>query len=90
MNIQRRVSIEGTKNIMCYGNKLVYTRVIRSLSWLVAVEKVIFVNELTDTVKDNFLKDFRATGEERNWSIVIYYLFRVLFYFFILELCYHE
>ena len=39
-----------------------YTRVIRSLSWLVAVVKVVFVNELIDTVKDNFLKDFRANG----------------------------
>ena len=37
-----------------------YTRVIRSESRFVVVENVIFINELIDTVKDQFFKDFRA------------------------------
>ena len=57
-----------------------FTRFIRSESGLVVTEKVIFVDELIDTVKDQFFKDFRANGEERHWSIIIYYLFRAFLY----------
>ena len=53
-----------------------YTRVTRSESWLVG-EKVIFVDELIDTAKDQFFKDFRANGLEGHWSVVIYYLFSI-------------
>ena len=48
---------------MCTGNKLMYARVIRSESWLVVVEKVIFIEELIDTVKDQFFKDFKQIGK---------------------------
>ena len=34
------------------GNELMYARFIRSESSLVVVEKVIFIEELIDTVKD--------------------------------------
>ena len=61
-----------------------YTRFIRSESGLVVTE-VIFVDELIDTVKDQFFKDFRANGEERHWSIIIYYLLEL---FCTLALCY--
>ena len=61
---------------MCNGNKLMHTRVIRPESRLVIVEKVIFIDELIDTVKDQFFKDFRESGEERHWSIDIYDFFR--------------
>ena len=37
-----------------------YARVIRPESWLVVVEKVIFIEELIDTVKDQIFKDFRT------------------------------
>ena len=47
---------------MCNGNKQIYTTVIRFESWLVVVEKVIFIDELINTVKDQFFKDFRAIG----------------------------
>ena len=57
-----------------------YTRFIRSESGLVVTGKVILVDELIDTVKDQFFKDFRANGEERHWSIIIYYLFRAFLY----------
>ena len=39
-----------------------YARVIRSESWLVVVEKVTFTDEIIDTVKDQFFKDFIAIG----------------------------
>ena len=39
-----------------------YTRVIRSESLMVVVEKVIFIDELIDTVKDYFFNGFRASG----------------------------
>ena len=39
-----------------------YTGVTRSKSWLVVVEKVIFIDEIIDTVKDQFFKDFRTNG----------------------------
>ena len=55
-----------------------YARVIDSESWLVADEKVILINELIDTVKDQFFKDYRANGWEKHWLIVIYYLLRVV------------
>ena len=58
-------------------NKPMYARAIRHKSWLVVVEKVIFVEELIDTVIDQFSKDFRTNEWERHWSIVMYYLLRV-------------
>ena len=64
---------------MCNGNKLMYPRVIRSESWLVYGEKVTFIDELIDTIKDQFFKNFRANGQERHWSIVIHYFFIVFF-----------
>ena len=42
------------------GNELMYARFIRSESSLVVVEKVIFIEELIDTVKDQIFKDFRT------------------------------
>ena len=36
-----------------------YARVIRPESWLIVVEKIIFNEELIDTVKD---QDFRTNG----------------------------
>ena len=42
-------------------NKLML-QVIRSESWLVVVEKVIFMEKLIDTVKDQFFTDFRTNG----------------------------
>ena len=54
-----------------------YVRDVRPVSWLVVVEKVTFIKELTDTVKDQFLKNFRTSGLERDWSVVIYYLLRI-------------
>ena len=71
---------------MCNGNKLMYPRVIRSESWLVDGEKVTFIDELIDTIKDQFFKDFRANGRERHWSIFIHYFFIV--FFCVLEFCY--
>ena len=47
-----------------------YTRVTLSESWLVVVEKVVFIDEIIDTAKDQFFK-------ERHWTRVIYYLLRV-------------
>ena len=44
------------------GNELMYARFIRSESSLVVVEKVIFIEELIDTVKDQFFKYFRRNG----------------------------
>ena len=37
-------------------------RVVRSESWLAVVEKIIFIDEIIDIVKDKFFKDFRAEG----------------------------
>ena len=45
---------------MCNCNKLMYTRLTRSKYWLVSVEQVIFIDEIIDTVKDQFSKDFRT------------------------------
>ena len=61
-NSQQRIIIESTQNVMCNGNKVMYARVIRSESWLVVVKKVIFIDEIIDPVKDQFLKEFRAKG----------------------------
>ena len=44
------------------GNELMYARFIRSESSLVVVEKVIFIEELIDTVKGQFFKYFRRNG----------------------------
>ena len=41
-----------------------YARVIRSESRLIVVGKVIFIEELIDTVKGQFFKDFRTYGLE--------------------------
>ena len=62
VNFQWRVSIKSTENVMCNGNKLMYARVIMSESWLDVVEKVIFIEELIENVKDQFFKDFRTNG----------------------------
>ena len=62
---------------MCNCNKLMYTRVTRCESWLVVVENFVFIDEIKDTVKDQFFKDFRTNEGERHWTIVIYYLLRV-------------
>ena len=47
---------------MCNDNKLMYGRVIRCESLMIVVEKIIFIDETIDTVKDQFFKDFRANG----------------------------
>ena len=67
-NTPRRTSNENLASkgklstFMCNGNKLMQKRVIRSESWLAVVEKIIFINEIIDIVKDKFFKDFRAEG----------------------------
>ena len=43
---------------MCNGNKLMSARVIKSESWLVVIEKAIFIDEIIDTVKNQFFKAF--------------------------------
>ena len=48
---------------MCNGNKMMYTRVIRSESRLVAAEKVIFIHELIYTIKDQFSKILEQMGK---------------------------
>ena len=48
---------------MCNGNKPMYTRVIRFESWLVAIGKVAFIDELTDTIKYQFFKNVRANDK---------------------------
>ena len=45
---------------MCNGNKLMYARIITPESWLVVVEKVVFIEELIDIVKYQFFKDIRT------------------------------
>ena len=52
-----------------------YARVIKSESLLVVVEKVIFIDEILDTVQDQFSKILEQMG--RHWSVVIYYLLRI-------------
>ena len=47
---------------MCNDNELMYARVIRPESSFIAVGKVIFIEELKDTVKDQFFKNFRTHG----------------------------
>ena len=61
-NFQWRVSVESTKNVMYNGNKLMYTKIVRSECWLVDVKKVIFIDKIIDTDKDQFFKDFRGKG----------------------------
>ena len=39
-----------------------YARSIRPESSFVVVEKVIFIEELKDAVKDQFFKNFRTNG----------------------------
>ena len=52
-----------------------YARVIKSESLLVVVEKVIFIDEILDTVQDQFSKILEQMG--RHWSVVIYCLLRI-------------
>ena len=39
-----------------------YTKIVRSECWLVDVKKVIFIDKIIDTDKDQFFKDFRGKG----------------------------
>ena len=60
-NATPRTSNEGLaskdfKMLLCNSNKLMYTRVIRSESWVVTTDKVAFTVELIDDVKDQFSK----------------------------------
>ena len=48
---------------MCNNNKLMYARVIKSESLLVVVEKVIFIDEILDTVQDQFSKILEEMGK---------------------------
>ena len=54
--------VESTKNVMYNGNKLIYTRIVRSEYWLVDVKKGFFIDKIIDTDKDQFFKDFRRKG----------------------------